>query len=109
MQKFFLSASLAGLLLLAGCPICTHATLAQSQPAQQAKVTKTITGKIASIGSDGHSFGLEVDQGGGKQTMQFIVDKNAKIRGKVTVGSPVTVEYAIEQGQNLALTISGQA
>jgi hypothetical protein len=109
MQKFFVSAFFAGLLLVAGSSIWTNATLAQSQPAQQVKATKTIAGKIASIGSDGHSFGLEVDQGGGKQTMQFVVDKNAKIQGKVTVGSPVTVEYAIERGQNLALTISGQA
>jgi hypothetical protein len=86
----------------------TGCASAQSQPAQQTRVTKTVAGKIASIGSDGRSFGLEVDQSGGKQTMQFIVDEHAKIQGKVTVGSPVTVEYAVEAGQNRALTISGQ-
>ena len=53
----------------------------------------------------GHSFELEVNQSGAKQTMQFTVDKNAKVQGNVRVGTAVTVEYAIEEGQNMALTV----
>ena len=105
MKKFLVSASLAGLLLLAGVSSWTRSISAQSEPAQP-KATKLIAGKVTSIGNDGHSFGLEVDQNGQKQTMQFVVDKNATVQGKVTVGTPVTVEYAMEGGQNLALTIA---
>jgi hypothetical protein len=108
MQKFLVCASLAGLLLLAGASTWMHSVSAQNQPADQPQATKTIAGTVTSIGSDGHSFGLEVDQNGQKQTMQFVVGKNAKIQGQVKVGTPVTVEYAMEGGQNLALTITAQ-
>jgi hypothetical protein len=68
-----------------------------------------VTGKITSIGNGGHSFALEVTTRGDKQTMQFILDKNAKVQGKVGVGTDVTVEYqAMEGGQNLALSITAQ-
>jgi len=111
MQKFLLSASLAALLSFAGASISTLAAAAQSspaQPSQQSKATKTVAGTVKSISNDGHAFGLEVNQNGGKQTMQFVVDRNAKIQGRITIGSAVTVEYAVESGQNMALTISGQ-
>jgi hypothetical protein len=108
-QKFLVSASLAGLLLLAGTSMWIGYVSAQSEPAEQSRATKTIAGKVTSIGPDGRSFGLEVDQNGQKQTMQFVVDKNAKIQGQVKVGTPVTVEYAMEGGQNLALLITAQA
>lgn len=111
MRKFLLSASLAGL-LLAAVPVFTHAISPQSSPGQQSEqqATKTISGKVTSIGNGGHSFALEVSQGSDKQTMQFIVDKNAKVQGKVGVGTDVTVEYtAMEGGQNLALSITANA
>ena len=107
MQKFLVSAFLAGLLLLAGASTWTTPDVsAQSQPVM---ATKIIAGKVTSIGTDGLSFGLEVDQDGQKQTMQFVVGKNAKFLGNVKVGTPVTVEYAIERGQNLALTVAATA
>jgi len=108
MQKFLVSASLAGLLLLAGASTWARSISAQSQSAPDAKATKTISGKVTSIGNDGRSFALEVEQDGQKQTMQFVLDKAAKVQGRVTVGTPVTVEYAMDGGQNLALTITGQ-
>jgi len=108
MQKLLVSGSLAGLLLLTGASTWAHSVSAQSQSEQQSKATKTISGKVTSIGNDGHSFDLEVEQGGQKQTMQFVVAKDAKVQGRVIEGTPVTVEYAMEGGQNLALTITGQ-
>ena len=113
MRKFLLGASLAGLLLTA-TPVRMHAAAQRSSPDQQQAQTdtKTVTGKITSIGNGGHSFALEVNSGGdrnGKQTMQFMLDKNAKVQGKVGVGSDVTVEYQpVEGGQNLALSIAPQ-
>ena len=110
MRKFLLSASLAGLLLTAGS-VWVHAIPPQNSPGEQSQAaTKMVTGKVTSIGNGGHSFALEVNAGGGdKQTMQFVVDKNAKVQGSVKVGTDVTVEYqAMENGQNLALTIAAQ-
>jgi hypothetical protein len=110
MRKFLLSASLAGLLLTA-VSVRTHAVSPQSSSDQQQteQATQKVTGKVTSIGNGGHSFALEVNEGTNKQTMQFVVDKNAKVQGKVGVGTDVTVEYtAMQGGQNLALSISAQ-
>ena len=109
MRKFLLAASLAGLLLTV-VPILSHASAQQSSQGQQTQTdTKTVMGKITSVGNGGHSFALEVNSGGDKQTMQFMLDKNAKVQGKVGVGSDVTVEYQpVEGGQNLALSIAPQ-
>jgi hypothetical protein len=106
MRKFLLSASLAAF-LLTGVSVAAHSP--QPAPGQQSEhETKTVTGKVASIGNGGMSFALEVNGGDAKQTMQFVLDKNAKVQGNVKVGTPVTVEYAVEQGQNLALSIAAQ-
>jgi hypothetical protein len=101
-----LSASLAGL-LLAGASVWPSSISAQSQSGQQSQpATKTVAGKVTSIGTGGTSFALEVSQGNAKQTMQFVLDKSAKVQGNVKVGTPVTVEYAVEQGQNVALSVT---
>ncbi len=113
MRKFLLTASLAGLLLTAGA-VWVHAISPQDTPGQRGRqseqATKMVTGKVTSIGNGGHSFALEVNASGGdKQTMQFVVDKNAKVEGNVKVGTDVAVEYqAMEGGQNLALSITAQ-
>jgi hypothetical protein len=115
MRKFLLSASLAGLVFTAGS-VCLHAIppRAASTPAakaqQSAPATKMITGKVTAIGNGGQSFSLEVNNGeNNKETMQFVLDKGAKVQGRVTVGTPVTVEYqAMNGGQNIALTITAQ-
>jgi hypothetical protein len=108
MRRFFLSASLAGL-LLTGVSVWAHSTPTQHPAGQQTEqATKTVAGKVVSIGTGGTSFALEVNAGNAKQTMQFILDKNAKVQGNVKVGTPVAVEYAVEQGQNLALSVTAQ-
>jgi hypothetical protein len=109
MRKFLLCASLAGLLLTA-IPVRTHAISPQNSSDRQTEnSTQKVTGKVTSIGNGGHSFALEVNEGNDKQTMQFMVDKNAKVQGKVGVGTDVTVEYTpMEGGQNLALSITPQ-
>jgi len=108
MRKFLLGASLAGL-LLTGVSVWAHAASPQSEPGQQSKqATKMVAGKIASIGSGGTSFELEVNTGNDKRTMQFVLDKGTKVQGRVGVGTPVTVEYAVEQGKNIALSVTAQ-
>ena len=111
MQKLLLTASLAGLLLTLGS-VWARATPRQNsgdQSQQASAATKMVSGKVTAIGNGGQSFALEVSSGGDKQTMQFVVDKNAKVAGRVTVGTEVAVEYeAMEGGQLRAVSITAQ-
>lgn len=108
MRKFFLSASLAGL-LLTGVSVKVPVSLAQENQQTQPS-TQKVAGTISSIGTGGTSFTLEVNNSSTKQTMQFVLDKNAKVQGNVRVGTAVTVEYeAKETGPNLALSVIAQA
>jgi hypothetical protein len=108
MRMFLLSASLAGL-LLTGVSLRAHPTSSAKVGQESEPATKTVTGKIASIGNGGTSFTLEVNGSDAKQTMQFVLDKNAKVQGNVKVGTPVTVQYeAKEEGQNLAVAVIAQ-
>lgn len=108
MRKLLLSASLAGL-LLAGVSVWAHSVGAQGQSGQQSQpATKMVSRKVTSIGTGGTSFTLEVNGSQAKNTMQFVLDKSAKVQGNVKVGTAVTVEYAVEQGQNLALSVTAQ-
>ena len=109
MQKLLLSASLAGF-LLAGTSTGARPASPQSDSGQQSQQeTKMVAGKVAAIGNGGMSFQLEVGSGDSKQTMQFTLSKTAKVQGDVKVGTAVTVEYAVEQGQNVAMTVTAQA
>jgi len=109
-SKLLLSASLSLLgLMLAGTSARTQPipTSSQSGPQTQ-ETTKSVAGTVSSIGNSGHSFAVEVNQGGTKQTVQFIVDKDTQVQGKVTVGTAVTVEYVAMADQNVARTVTAQ-
>lgn len=73
----------------------------QSQPS-----TKSVAGKVTSIGNSGTSFAVEVERSS-KETMQFVVNKNTQVQGQVKVGTLVAVDYQpTESGQNLAVSIT---
>ena len=107
-RKMLFSASL-GSLLLVGAPVLTH-TAAQTPSQDETKTaTKTVTGKVTTIGDQGKSFAVEVDNGGAKQTMQFVVDKNTQVAGQVKAGTVVTVDYQpTDGGQNLCVRVAPQ-
>ena len=106
-RKILTGLSLVGF-LTAVVPAMAHKTSTQeSQGKQQA--TKSITGKVASIGDQGKSFALEVNDGSAKRTMNFVVDKNTQVQGRVTEGTIVAVEYQPSgDGQNLCVRITAQ-
>ena len=123
LKKFVLSLTLAGVGLL-GLDLASHTANAQSQrdpnsPNQQQAPskpsTKAVTGTVASIGTGGHSFTLQVGSNGGSSksnadTMNFVVDNNTQVQGQVKVGTSVTVEYQImASGENVAVTVTAQA
>jgi hypothetical protein len=110
-RKILVCASLGGLLLVS-VPAIAHSRAAQNQSGQQSQqATKSVSGKVASIGENGKSFVVEVDNkgGGAKQNMQFVVDKNTQVEGHVTAGTMVLVEYQpMDGGQNLCVKLSAR-
>jgi hypothetical protein len=108
-RKILFTASL-GSLLVAGAPVFTYGQQGQQgQQEQQQQASKSVTGKVTAIGNQGHSFAVEVDAGGNKQTMQFVVDKNTQVVGQVKAGTMVAVDYQpMDGGQNLCLKVTAQ-
>ena len=118
-RKFLCGVSVGSLLIL-GISTRAHsgspAKWSQAQSEKQTQqTTKSVAGKVAAIGNGGTSFTLEVTGGSdkdssGKNTLDFVVDKNTQVKGQVKQGTPVTVEYqAMENGQLLAVSIMAQA
>jgi hypothetical protein len=104
LRKFLCSASLAGL-LLSGIAAYAHPAQEKPQPKQRSEQTKS--GKVTDIASDKKSFMLEVGDGNAKHTMQFILDANTQVQGKVSVGTDAVVEFQpTPDGKNLAVTIT---
>jgi hypothetical protein len=107
MTKKLLSAVCLAGLILTGVSARAQPTRSQSDSGKQSEqATKSVSGKVTSIGNSGTSFALEVEDN--KQTMQFVVNKNTQLQGgQVKVGTLVAVEYQpAEGGQNLAVTIA---
>src|SRR5205807_2313299 len=61
------------------------------------------SGKIASIGDA--AFSLEVTNGQERKTIEFLVDDDTKVEGKLKVGSQATVEYRSADGKNIAIHV----
>lgn len=100
--------SLVGL-TLAGVSAKTQPIPAARQSAQQDQQDrKSVEGTVVSIGDKGRSFALETNDGGKKQTVQFVVDQETQVKGQVKVGTPVKVEYVAMADQNVARTITAQ-
>src|SRR5215813_8691816 len=107
-RKLFVGASLLGVMTL-GAGAAVHKASAQDPDKQEQPASKTVSGKVASIGNGGHSFSLEVN-GESKSKMDFVVDKNTQVNGQVREGTAVTVQYRpMANGQNLAESITANA
>jgi hypothetical protein len=105
-RKLLSAVCLAGLILM-GVSARAQPNLMQSDSGKQTEpTTKSVAGKVASIGNSGTTFALQVD-GNDKQVMNFVVGKDTQLKGHVTTGTLVTVEYRpADDGQNVALTIT---
>jgi hypothetical protein len=108
-RKILCCASLGGMLLV-GTPLIAHnAQQAKGeQGSQEQPGTKSISGRVTAIGDQGKSFAVEVDNGGSKSTMQFVVDKNTQVQGVVKTGTVVTVQYQPNGGQNVCVSVAAQ-
>jgi ribosomal protein S1 len=84
----------------------THPNPAAQSAQQNQQERKSVQGTVVSIGDKGRSFALETNDGGTKQTLQFVVDQETQVQGQVKVGTPVKVEYVAMADQNVAKTIT---
>jgi uncharacterized cupredoxin-like copper-binding protein len=108
LRKFAVSASLAGLIAVSASVVqaAPAAAQSQSQNNQQSANSMSATGKVSAIGSDHKSFSLEVSGG---NTLQFVLDQNTQVQGRVSTGTTATVEYQKkDDGTLLALMIAPQ-
>lgn len=78
-------------------------------PAQAASMTaapdaQSVAGKISSVGDA--AFTLDVaksqDTEAKSNTLQFLIDGNTKVEGKLSVGAQATVEYRNDSGKYIA-------
>jgi hypothetical protein len=111
MRKFLLLASLSVIgLMVSNAAARTRPIPATSQSgAQSQQSTKSVDGTVTAISNKGLSFDLEVNHGGNKEILSFIVDKDTRVEGQVKVGTPVTVDYVAMADQNVARNIKAQA
>jgi hypothetical protein len=105
-RKLLFCTSIATLLAI-GLQARAQPSRVQSDSGKQSEpATKSVAGKVTSIGNSGASFAVEVE-GSSKDTMEFVVNKNTQVQGQVKVGTLVAVEYQpTEKGENLAVSIS---
>ena len=105
-RKLIPCVSLAALLVICVAARAAPDRLQSDSGKQSEPTTKSVAGKVTSIGNSGTSFAVEVE-GTSKQTMQFVVNKNTQVQGQVKVGTLVAVDYQpAENGQNLAVSIA---
>jgi hypothetical protein len=104
-RKVLFAGSLLSLMTL-GIATRVQPVHAQDTGKQTEPATKSISGKVTSIGNAGTSFVLTPD-GSTKDTMEFVVNTSTQVKGQVKVGTMVAVEYQPAQsGQNLALSVT---
>ena len=113
-RKLLFSASLGSLLMVGTAGAFSiqqdRSNGPQTGAQQSQQATKQVTGKVTSIGDAGKSFSMEVNDGSNKKTMNFAVDKNTQVSGKVTAGTMVVVEYQpSDSGQNIAVSVTARS
>ena len=64
---------------------------------------QSLSGKITSVGDA--AFSLEVTKGQERKTLEFLIDGDTKVEGKLEIGSHATVEYRSANGKNLAIHV----
>jgi uncharacterized protein DUF5666 len=87
--------------------VATWSMPLSSQPAAGTLIavpdTQSLSGKISSVGDAEFSVDVQKDQD--VNTVQFLVDENTKVEGKLKVGAHATVEYRTNDGKNVAIRV----
>lgn len=106
--RILIVASLAGLLTAFSTP--SRPMQQGSQSDQQAPQVQSVTGKVTQVETGGKAFSMDVNQGGEKQQMRFVVDKTTTVQGHVAAGTTASVDYRPDtNGQLVALSVKEQS
>jgi|HubBroStandDraft_4_1064222.scaffolds.fasta_scaffold51769_2 hypothetical protein len=110
-RKFLSGTSVAALLLFgvaAGVSASAHPISASSHWIQQNNAQDNeVSGKVVSIAPDKKSISLEVTDRNSPSTMQFAIDENTRVTGRVSVGNMATIQYqSTNDGKLVARNIS---
>lgn len=65
--------------------------------------TRSLSGKITTIGDA--EFCVQVTKDQHVKTVQFLVDDETKVEGKLAVGAQATVEYRSNEDRNIAVHV----
>jgi hypothetical protein len=74
--------------------------IAQLTSRPRATQNGSVTGRISSVGDA--SFSVDVQKGSDLVKVEFLIDDQTKIVGKLEVGSAATVDYRTDGGNNIA-------
>jgi hypothetical protein len=105
LRNFLSGAALAAFLLFAAS---AHHISAAWHGAQQANAqANEVSGKVTAIAPDKKSISLEVTDQNKTNTMQFAIDDNTRVTGRVSVGTMASVQYeSSDNGKLVARNIS---
>ena len=77
---------------------------AAAGPLQPTPDNQSLSGRISSIGDA--SFAVEVMKDQKPNIVQFQIDGNTKVEGRLTVGAQATIEYRSDEGRNIAVHVT---
>jgi hypothetical protein len=89
-------------LFLACFTVAAWSSPLTAQPMSRPRSTQnaSVTGRISSIGDA--SFSVEAKKSQDLVTVEFLIDDETTIVGKLEIGSAATVDYRTEGGNNIA-------
>jgi hypothetical protein len=99
-MKFRTILSLASLFMFLFTAAVWSQPLPADSTANHTPDSQSIAGKISSVGDA--SFSVEIQKGQTMSTVQFQIDGNTKVEGKLAVGAQAAVEYKSDNGSNVA-------
>ena len=104
LRKFLSGAAFAACLLFAASASAHHisATWHGAQQGNQANAqANEVSGKVIAIAPDKKSISLEVTNNNSPSTMQFAIDDNTRVTGRVSVGTMASIQYESSDGGKL--------
>ena len=107
LRSFLSGVSLAAILLFAASASAHHISAAWHGTQQANAQANEVSGKVTSIAPDKKSISLEVTDQDKTNTMQFAIDDNTKVTGRVSVGGMASIQYeSSDNGKLVARNIS---
>ena len=107
LRQFLSGAAFAAFLLFAATASAHHISAAWRGAQQSTAQANEVSGKVSAIAPDKKSISLEVTDQDKTNTMQFAIDDNTRVTGRVSVGTMASIQYeSSDNGKLVARNIS---